>query len=215
MAAASNQEIKKTVGDKIKLWLILWNRFITERNPREKQMIIALGLSGIIFLDYWILIDPVVKTYLQVNSKSAPLEAELKDLKDAQKNRKLIEKNWNQAKTNLEMSEKRFIGVNEMPTFLENLSKLALDSGVKVISLQPLELPKKNTKKASIDPYTGVPIRMSAIAGTHEFGRFLSSLENNTPFIKVTDIKISSNPPDDRRHRLELDIEVYRKGAAS
>ena len=215
MAAASNQEIKKTVEDKIKLWLILLNRFITERNPREKQMIIALGLSGIIFLDYWILINPVVKTYLQVNSKSVHLEAELKDLKDDQKNRKLIEKNWNQAKANLEMSEKRFIGANEMPTFLENLSKLALDSGVKVMSLQPFESPIQNAKKAPMDPYTGVPIRISAIAGTHEFGRFLSSLENNTPFIKVTDVKISSNPSDDRRHSLELNIEVYRKESAS
>ncbi len=54
---------------------------------------------------------------------------------------------------------------------------------------------------------------MSAVGGTHEFGKFLSSLENNPTFIRVMDIKISANSADDHRHVLELDIEVYRKEA--
>ena len=209
------KEISKAIEDKLKLWVALLNKFINERNPREKQMIIALGLIGIVFFDYWVLINPVIKAYIRIGSQSAPLETELKGLSDDWKNRKFIEKNWNQAKLNLENSERRFIAPNETPTFLENLSKLALDSGVKVTSLQPLESPNKNTKKAPIDPYTGVAIRISAIGGTHEFGKFLSWLENNSTFIKVTDIKISPNSMDDHRHILDLEIGVYRKEATS
>ena len=214
MVNDSGKELRKTIEDKIKLWLILLNRFITERNSREKQMIIALGLCGIIFFDYWVLINPVVRTYMEIISKTGPLEDELKGLKDDRKNEKFIEKNWNQAKTNLETVEKRFIGVDGMPTFLENLSKLALDSGVKVMSLQPQESPNKDAKKTAINPYGSVLIHMSAIGGTYEFGKFLSWLENNPTFIKVKDIKISSNASDDRRHALELDIEAHRKEAS-
>ncbi len=209
--AASFKDFSKSIEDKLKLWLALLNKFINERNPREKQLIIALGLIGIIFFDYWILINPVIKTYMHINTESEPLEAEYKMLHNDQKNKKFIEKNWNQAKSNLEISEKRFIAPNEMPTFLENLSKLAFDSGVKVISLEPIEKPQKSSKKAAAELYASVPIRMSAIGGTHEFGKFLSLLENNPTFIKVTDMKISHNTSEDRKHNFELDIEVYRK----
>ncbi len=204
------KEISKTIEDKSKLWVAWLTKFINERNPREKQMIIVLGLSGMLLLDYWILIHPVIKTYRQIFSQTAPLEAELAGLRDDQKNKKFIAKNWNQAKANLEVSEKRFIGPNEMPAFLENLSKLAFDSGVKVMSLQPLEKPNKNSKKERVNPYSSIPIRMSATGGTHEFGKFLSWLEHNPTFIRVKDIKIASNSVDDHRHMLELEIEVYR-----
>src|SRR5690349_11904608 len=123
MAPSSFKETSKTIEDKLKLWVALLNKFIAERNPREKQMIIVLGLIAIIFLDYWLLINPVIKTYTRVSTESAPLDMELKGLKDDRKNQKFIEKNWNQAKENLEASEKRFVAPNEMPAFLENLSK--------------------------------------------------------------------------------------------
>ncbi|OIO37942.1 MAG: hypothetical protein AUJ72_03495 [Candidatus Omnitrophica bacterium CG1_02_46_14] len=211
------KNISKVVEDKLKLWLALVNKFISERNPREKQMVIALGLIGALFFDYWILIHPVVKTYLRVAAESAPLETEYKNLKDDQKNEKFIKKNWEQAKLDLELLERRFIAPNETPAFLENISKLALNSGVKVMSLQPLDNPNKNSKKKEQtgSPYTPILIRMSAIGGTHEFGKFLSALENNQTFIRVMTMKMSPNSADDRRHSLDLDIEVYRREASA
>ena len=215
MAPASIKDLAKAVDGRLKLWLVLLNKFINERNPREKQMIIVLGLIGILFFDYWILIHPVIKTYAQVISQYSALETELRGLKDDQKNKKFIEKMWDKEKEDLKTTEKRFVGPNEMPALLENLSKLALDSGVNVMSLEPLESSNKNAKKGTAAPYSSVSIRMSAVGGTHEIGKFLSWLENNPTFIKVTDIKISPNPADDRRHILELQIEVTRMEALS
>lgn len=214
MASFSIQEIRKVTEDKIKLALVLLQKFINERNPREKQMIIIFGILGIIFFDYWLFINPVVKVFTKNLSQSGALESELRGLKDDQKNKQRIEQNWNQTEEKLEQSEKRFIPPNEMPAFLENISKLALDSGVKVMSLQPFEKPGKGNAKESSSPYSGMSIKISAIGGTHEFGKFLSLLETNPTFIKVIALRISHNTMDDRKHTLELSIEVYRKEAS-
>ena len=215
MAGNSLKDLSKLLEDKTKLGLVLFQKFINERNPREKQMISILGLLGILFLDYWLLIQPVVKIFSQNMSQSQAMELELRGLKEDKKNEKFIEKNWNQAKLKLMESEKRFITPNEMPTFLENISKLALDSGVKVIMLQPVDRPDKIAQdgKKEISLYMGALFKMSAVGGTHEFGKFLSWLETNPTFIKVTEIKISPNSADDRKHILELSFEVYRKEA--
>ncbi|OIO37972.1 MAG: hypothetical protein AUJ71_04165 [Candidatus Omnitrophica bacterium CG1_02_49_16] len=215
MAGDSTKDIKKAAADKLKLWIVLLNRSITERNPREKQLIIVLGLIGIAFFDYWILINPVVKTYVRVSSQYVPLETELKGLRADRKNQKLIEKKWNEAKADLENAEKCFIALDEMPSFLENISKLAQDSGVQVTALQPLERTEKagNSKKKGTlnsSPYPAVLIRLNASGGTHEIGKFLSCLENSATCIKIKDVKISAHAMDDHRHGLELEVAVYR-----
>ena len=148
MVAASIKEVSKIVEDKTKLALVLLQKFINERNPREKQLIIVVGILGIIFLDYWLLINPVVKIFTNNYSQFATLQSELQGLRDDQKNKKVIEKNWNQIKEKLAQTEKCFVAADEMPAFLENISKLAQNSGVKVLSLQPLENLQKNEKKA-------------------------------------------------------------------
>lgn len=213
MAATSLKETGKIVEDKTKLFLVLLQKFINERNPREKQLIIVLGILGIIFLDYWLLINPVVKIFMNNHSQFETLQSELQGLRDDQKNKAVIEKNWNQMKEKLGQTEKCFVAPDEMPAFLENISKLAQNSGVKVLSLQPLENLQKNNKKDAMNPYTGMSIKMSAVGGTHELGKFLFWLETNLTFIKVTDLRVSANSVDDRKHLLELTIEVYRKEA--
>src|SRR3989338_3420778 len=162
MAAASFKEFSKLIADKIKLGLVLLQKFINERNPREKQMIIVLSILGIIFLDYWFLINPVVKIFTNNYSQFKMLQNKFQELSNDQKNKKVIEKNWNQIKEKLGQTEKCFVAPDEMPAFLENISKLAQNSGVKVLSLQPLENLEKSNKK-DVNPYTGLLIKMSAV----------------------------------------------------
>src|SRR3989338_2660594 len=109
MAGPSLKEVRKIVEDKTKLALVLLQKFINERSPREKQLIIVLGILGIIFLDYWLLIHPVVKIFANAVSQGQALETELKGLKDDRKNQVFIERNWNQTRAKLEESEKRFV----------------------------------------------------------------------------------------------------------
>ncbi len=184
--------------------------FLNSRNPREKQMILVMGLCGILAVDYLILIRPITSFFSQGMSKSSMIAQEVKDLETDQKNKALITKALQDAKERLAKTESRFVTSGELPVLLENLSKLASESGVRISSLQPMEAaPEESAKR-----YALVPIRVQALAGTHELGGFLSRLESDAIFFHVANLKISENPAHNRKHLVELQIAVYRKGAA-
>ena len=181
--------------------------FVESRNLREKTLIAVLAIAAILFLDYWLLLRPVFAVFAAARPELRSLGTQKKILLENKKNSAEIEKSWSGAKSRLEEMEKRFVGRDEIPALLENLSKVALGSGVKILSLTPSE----PTASLGAGTYNRVEIKISAMAGTHEFGRFLSKLESGTTFFKVTDLKISDNPLDPNRHLMGLSAEVYRK----
>ena len=181
--------------------------FLNSRTLREKQMIIVFGLCFVFFLDWFLVVQRFSAMFAEVSPKIAILKEERKSLKEDQKNKDAIKKKWEDAKHDLTEKEGMFIAPDETPALLEELSKLALQSGVKITSLEPFD--RKSRDKALL--YTALPLQMKASAGTHEFGSFLARLENGKTFFKVTDLRIASNPLNERRHSIELSMEVYKK----
>lgn len=181
--------------------------YLNSRNPREKVMIILFAVVAFLTLDYFVLIQPVAGTFVHTLPELAASKQELRALKDDRKNKQAIRKNWQEAKTAFADKEKMFIAANETPALLENLSRLAQSAGLKIVSLRPLSSPEADSGN-----YQRIPIRISATAGTHELGKFLAQLESGTIFIRITDLKITANPSDIRRHSIELALEAFRKG---
>ena len=182
--------------------------FLNSRNLREKTMIILFGAIAILVLDYAILIQPVTGVFFHTLPELSAAKQQLQVLKDDKKNKDGIKKNWEKQKAILAEKEKMFIAPNEIPALLEDLSKLAQSSSVKIISLKPTNSPEGDSGS-----YQRIPIRINALAGTHELGRFLARLEGGTTFFRITDLKITANPLDIRRHSIDLALEAYRKGA--
>ena len=181
--------------------------FLNSRTLREKQMIIVFGLVFVFFLDWFVLVQRFSAIFAEVSPKIALLKEELKSLNEDQKNKALITKKWEDAKAALGEKEKMFIAPDETPALLEDLSKLAQQSGVKITSLEPYER-KSGSSKAL---YMPLPLLMKASAGTHEFGAFLARLENGKTFFNVTDLRIAANPLNERKHAIELSMEAYKK----
>lgn len=179
--------------------------FINARSAREKMMIIAFATTAIVFLDYLVLIRPVITVFRDTLPALSTLETELQDLKSDKANEKKIEEAWAEAKAALAARERAFIAPNELPKLLENLSSLAQSSGVKILNLKPVEMPNTNPANR----YIGTPIHISALAGTHELGTFLSALEGGETFFRVSSLTIAANPQDMRRHKVDLDLEAY------
>ena len=169
--------------------------FLNSRNVREKQLLIGFVIVFIFCADYFVLLQPVLSIFTQVSPKVAPLKEELKGLKEDLKSKEAIQKKWEDAKKDLAEKEKFFIAPDETPALLENLSKEALRSGVKITSLEPFDQVRPASAKSV---YTSLPIQVKAMAGTHELGNFLSRLETGSTLFKVKDLKISSNPLNER-----------------
>lgn len=182
------------------------NEFLDSRTNREKIMIMAMGGALILAIDYFLIVGPILGLF----SKTAPAidlrKQELRALRDDQKNKKVIEQNWILAKNELAQKEKMFIAPNELPALLELLSRFAQNSGLRITSLTPVE-----NVAADSGPYSKIPIKMNATAGTHELGKFLSAIESGEIFIKVTNLKIMANPQNEAKHTIELQLEAIRR----
>ena len=177
------------------------------RSVREKVMIILFAAVAVIFLDYWILIRPIVQVFGDTLPKLTVLEGQLQDQTKDKNNKPLILKQWSEAKDMLGEKEKSLIAPGELPALLENLSKLAQDSEVKILSLKPVEIPEA----AKENHYREIPIQMNAVAGTHSLGQFLARLESGATFFRVKNLKITAGPTESNRQLLELSLECYGK----
>lgn len=180
--------------------------FLNSRNPREKMMFILLAGAGVLVLDTLVFIQPVAKMFMAEGPELSTVGQDLRSLQDDYKNRDQIEKSWTKAKEALLEKEKMFIAPNEVPALLENLSKLAQSSGVKILTLKP------EAVMSDSGHYQRIPIKISGLAGAHEFGRFLAKLESSPTFFRVTDVRIQNSLADTRRHSVDLIVEAYRKG---
>ncbi|MBI3252076.1 MAG: type 4a pilus biogenesis protein PilO [Candidatus Omnitrophica bacterium] len=182
--------------------------FLNKRNPREKMLIIFLAAAVVLSLDIMAVVLPTFSGLVRTLPELRGAKQNLADLREDAKNEGAIHKKWEGSRAALTDGEKAFVAPNEVPALLENLSQLAHGAGLKIMSLNPAEPPKGQAGNA----YAPIPIKISAVAGTHEFGRFLATLESGSTFFRVTDIRVSTNFSDEKRHLIELGIEAYRKG---
>jgi Tfp pilus assembly protein PilO len=182
--------------------------FINERTAQEKKMILILGVCVILALDYWIVLKPVIGAFTKNTPLINTLKKEVKTFKEDKKNERIIKKDWQAVKEKLDGMEKSFISTDEIPVLLENLSRLASDSQVRIISLKPMETQKSDRT----GPYKRTPIKIEASATTHAFGNFLSKLETGMVFYRVTNLKITGNDAGGAAHMMDLELEAYQKG---
>ncbi len=181
--------------------------FINERNAQEKKMILVLAVCFILAIDYWVILKPVIASFNRNTPELNRLKKEAKMYKDDRKNERIIKKDWQSVKEKLDGMEKSFISTDEIPVLLENLSKLASESQVRIMSLKPLETERKD----KTGPYKRTPIKIEASATTHAFGTFLSKLETGTAFYRVTNLKITGNSTGGATHNMDLELEAYQK----
>jgi type IV pilus assembly protein PilO len=94
-----------------------------------------------------------------------------------------------------------------IPTLLESLSEMARSSGMKIVSIVPVE--DRENKALRGQAYKAIPIMMTVRAGYHELGKFFSTLEDSERFMKIADIRIKSTATNPKKHDVELLVLTY------
>ena len=180
--------------------------FLNSRSVREKQLIfgfvIALGLGA----DLALFVQPVAGILFEFAPKLPPLRQELRELKQDTKSKDAIKKEWEDSRLALQQQQTSFISVDGAPALLEDLSKEAQRSGVKLTALKPSE-----NAEGGKSLYSRLPIEIKAMAGAHELGQFLSNLETGKTFFRVKDLRVTMNPQNERKHLVQLSLETYKK----
>ncbi len=183
----------------------------------EKQKILVLAVIGLIVLIVYFqfLLKPRITSLVLVSSQVAQTFKKLNQAKEDIANVSKFTKKIEKLKEEISFYEKNMPTQKEIPALLSELSKFAKEANVTILAILPLEKTeeakeKERAEKASgKEPYFEVPIRIEARAKYHNLGFFINKLETAGRFMKVSDIKIQTNPATPRLQNVQLIVSAY------
>lgn len=178
----------------------------------KTQTIILMVLLGIIaFIVYvYIMFLPQVANDINIIGKTFKVREDLKEARSLISNKESLKNKVAEFNEKIELYEKKLPAQQEIPSLLENLSKMASNSNITIVGITPVgQSDTKDQKEKRGQIYQETPILITAKSGYHELGRFLNNLENGDRFMKVVDISIKANPAMPKRHDVELMVYTY------
>lgn len=177
----------------------------------KKQKIIVFGIIGlcVVFADLRLLIGPWMKTIKTVGPKVSEAHREFAFAKDAATNIPKYRQQIAQYNDKLSLQKKRFSTNQEISSLLQELSTLAKNTDVKIVAVKPHPPIVKTEKEISEGAYKRFPISVRAVCGYHQLGAFLNNLENARTFMRVSDIRISTDSKNITGHQVYLLVSTY------
>jgi Tfp pilus assembly protein PilO len=180
---------------------------------KEKQKIYILGaifgIAGLI-LYYNLLLRPLSSGFIAMNKEFRIVKERVRAEQALVVNEAGIKRQHDNFQKQAGYLEKRLPGQLQISSLLEDFSKVAESSGVKILRIKPLEEPVPVSKqKITSHSYTDFPILIEARAGYHQLGVFVEKLESMDRFIKITDIEVAGNEKDPRHHDIKMRIITY------
>jgi Tfp pilus assembly protein PilO len=182
-------------------------------DSKEKQKLYVLfvifGIAGLA-LYYSLFLKPQFSGFMAKNKEFRVTRDRVKSEEIMIINEAGIKKQHENFAKQAEYLEKRLPGQDQISSLLEDFSKTAESSGVKILKIKPLETPVSTPKqKVTNNAYSEFQILIEARAGYHQLGVFVDKVEKMDRFIKVTDIDIAGIDKDPRHHDIKMRIITY------
>lgn len=185
-----------------------FNTLLADLKKDPKKMMIAISsavLSAVLVYLIFIFM-PQVAHISEVRSKLGKVDADLKsarsDIAKIGSMKEAIE-SYNKK---IGQYEKTLPTEDGIPGLLESLSEMAKNANMRIAGIVPIE---HKVPEAGNRVYKEIPITITAKAGYHELGRFLSALESSDRFMKVTDMEIRADKAYPKKHDVELLVVTY------
>lgn len=177
-----------------------------KRNP--KQMLIAIFIAAVfaVLLYFNFLLKPQIINLSDTRSKLRKVSADLKSAKSDIAKIDSMKSAIETYNKKLDKYERTLPTEEGIPDLLESLSRMAESTNMRIAGIVPVEQKEVGAKNRA---YKEIPIMITAKAGYHGLGRFLSSLESSDRFMKVVDMEIKSDPSSPKRHDVELLVVTY------
>ena len=179
---------------------------------KKRALLVYLGIFFALVLFYFfIFLKPSIAKLLNLVPEARRLKAEIAQTKDDLEHKNRLMLKIKALEGSRAAYEKGFSREKEIPILLENLSRTAKNSHVKIIGIRPIDAPGLSARKRKADNkvYQEVPIAVTAQSGYHELGKFINALENDKRFMQISDIKIKGNASSPKRHDIEFIVYAY------
>lgn len=169
---------------------------------------ILIGLAGFIFI--YLDLAFVLKAQTQALGRARPQIAKLKSGldnldRDLGRMRDLEKKQAGQKQASL-VQVKALVSESEVDSLLEDISGIAKDNNVGIISLEKKPYKDEAAQAAKFLPLL---INLNLSCSYHDLGRFIDALEAGRDFILVAGLVISSGKKDIRLQEAKLTLKTY------
>ena len=192
---------------------ILKNMPELELDESKKKILLVYFLAiVVIFVAYFFFfLRPSLTKLFDILPKVRVLNLDIKAVHDDSRFEDKLTKKLDMLREKMGGYENKLSREKEIPKLLENLSKTARSSRVKILGIVPFDVSKTKQKGAVAGGgvYQEVPITISAYSGYHDLGIFINKLENGERFMRITDIEIKANRNNPKRHDIEFVVYAY------
>jgi len=169
----------------------------------------AIVAVALLFANYKLFLKPTIdslgKTWPEVSNLAARLSLAKNNIAAIGQRKLQIE----DLRGKLASFNKKFSSKQEISSLLKELSNLAKNSDLKIISIKPHSAVSSTQTDLSAGMYQKFPISINALCGYHQLGKFLTRLENADTFMRVADIRITANPQDSTEHMVFILVNTY------
>jgi len=174
---------------------------------KETRLTITIVfLAGAIAYSF-VFIKPALEELLKLRRKVDTLHVDINQVEGEIRREGILKKRLVSMKEKISLYENKLPTEHEVPILLEDLSRMAQETYVKIKGINPSVT--KGARKGNKKPYREIPIQISAQSGYHELGEFINKMENTDRFMKIQGIQIKSNPKNMRLHNIELDVSTF------
>lgn len=193
-----------------KINIVLPEKVVTFIGDQKNRMYLILGAVLLFSSLYFILmIFPNFSGLARTSTEINKLNFQINLVNSRVKKLNEMTRQLDAAKKEFQSYAKGLPSEKEIPEFLENLSVIAKDSGLKILGITPSQLKKAVGADKTSQYYREMPVNISAKSGYHQLGYFINSVENGERFVTVKDLKIWYDPKMPRMHNVAIVLTTY------
>ncbi len=184
------------------------NSIFTNFKKNPKQMVMVMSSVVLIALLVYIIFifNPQVVSISGIRSGLGKVNADLKSARSDIAKIGSMKGAIESYDRKIGLYEKTLPTEDGIPGLLESLSEMAKSANMRIAGIVPVDQKESESRNRV---YKEIPIMITAKAGYHELGRFLSSLESSDRFMKVADIQIKADKALPKKHDVELLVVTY------
>ena len=176
---------------------------------KHSKLILGIGAVLIILLDYVLIMGPQIRWQKSLGPKIKKLKFEIEQTDRDIALISRLQKQYQSSKKNMDDIEKRVPQEEDIPLVLQDISKAANNSMIKIFQMRPMKAEKEEILKTEAGRYYRIPISIEAKGSYHLFGKFLCTLENSEIFMSINNLRISPSAKDYKRHNMDLTINTF------
>ncbi len=150
--------------------------------------LLPLILLILIISTFFLLLQPIRKQLEESRKMLLKEKAELSEMKKEISGYQQVKEELARLKVRANFYENYLPAEERLPSFFSKLTKIADETGVKYSSLKPL---KEKEKVISPTLYEERKFELRLIAGFHQLGHFINSLERMNRFVEVKELRIN------------------------